>query len=136
MPLRAHVLGGMDSVSDMNTRQINVMSNQLFEQTTRIAELHSQMTLLGSQLQQTQLHISAVDARVPSFVTITNVLKTLVAKINEVILRTRGPSPEEERILLDDLQAINMELAMGDLVIEQPPRNCACDYNSLCDKCF
>ena len=105
-----HVLGKMDSVSNMNTRQINVMSNQIFEQTARIAELHTQVTLLGSQLQRTQLHISAVDARVPSFVTITNISHTLVDKINEVILRTRGPSAEEERILLDDLQAIHMEL--------------------------
>ena len=126
----------MESVSSMNTRQINVMSNQLFEQTTRIAELHAQVTLLGSQLQATQLHVSAVDARVPSFVTITNILHTLVAKINEVILRTRGPSPEEERILLEDLQAINMELGMGDLMEQQPSRKCACDYNSLCNVCF
>lgn len=140
MPQPAYLLngGGMDSVSRTNTCQINVISNQVFEHTARISQLHEQVTLLGSQLQRTQMHISAVDARVPSFVTITNVLKRIISKLNEVILNTRVACPEEERIMLDDLKAINMELAMGDLMGQKGAKiaPCCCEWNMLCNECF
>jgi uncharacterized coiled-coil protein SlyX len=133
-PRPAFVLGagGMDDVSSINTRQINVMSNQLFEQTARITQLQEQVAILGTRLQHTQVHLSNVDARVPSFATITSVLQMLVAKINEVILMTRGPSPEEASAMLADLEVINMELGMA----TGNGANCGCDYNSLCDRCF
>ena len=124
----------MGSVAHINTQQINVMSNQLFEQTARIAQLHERITILGTQLQSAQIHINAVDARMPSVSVVTNILRLLVEKLNEVITRTRGPSAEEARIMLDDLQAINMELAMSD--VEKGAKKCDCGWNSLCDVCF
>ena len=121
----------------INTRQINVMSNQIMEQNARINELHKHLTLLGTQLQGTQIHISTVDARVPSFTTISSVLATIVAKVNELVIRVRV-NEEEERILMEDLNAINMELAMGDLMREKGAKiaPCSCEWNTLCDACF
>jgi hypothetical protein len=129
----------MDTVCDIHTRQINVMSGQLFVQTAHLAQLQEQMTLIGTQLQRTQLHISTVDARVPSFLTITAVIRVLVCKINDVVTRLRSPSEAEQRVMLADLEAINMELAMGDLMKENTaPRNttCECEWNQLCNQCF
>ncbi len=134
--VRVYSMETGDTVCDIHTRQINVMSGQLFVQTAHLAQLQAQVTLLGSQLQRTQLHISAVDARVPSFNTVTSVIRVLVAKINEVVARIRSPSYEEERELLSDLEAINMELAMGAVPKGANVVGCNCEWNQLCNACF
>lgn len=136
---------GMESVSSMNTRQITVMSNQIFEQNTRLNAMHDQLLFMRSQIQSTQIHISQVDGRMPAFSAVVGVLKMLADKINEVVHRVRVNeqlAEEEERLLLADLEAINMELAMGDLSTMNFSQdckggaNCDCTGNLLCNECF
>ena len=105
---------GMLSVLAMNTRQINVMSNQIFEQKKRINLLHDQVVLMGSQLQSTQVHISTVDARVPSFMVITDVLKQMLAgKINEVVhcvtkvLEVRSAVVKQQHVLAGNVEVLS-----------------------------
>lgn len=124
----------MDSVEAMHTQQINVMSNQIFEQNRRLNAMHDQLVILGSQLQNTQIHISAVDGRMPAWPAIIGVMRTLAEKINEVVHRIRT-TEEEERFMAADLDAINMELAMGDLC-EKKGAKCNCQWTTLCDECF
>ena len=129
----------MDSVADMHTRQINVLSAQVFENTAQLWRLQQQMNTLGTQLQRTQIHISSVDARVPSFLSVTAVIRVLATKINEVVghVRRTTQAEEEASSMVADLQAINMELAMAELMREdKKASSCRCDWNQVCTECF
>lgn len=134
----------MESVSSMNTRQITIMSQQIFEQNARINELHKHIVLIGTQVQHTQSHVSRLNARVPAFKTCSKVLTTIVSKVNELVLHVRAMKTDDaarmetERILLADLEAINMELGMGDLLPQKGSDivPCTCEWNTLCDVCF
>lgn len=127
----------MEPVWVMNTRQINIMSKQIFDQNARLNELHQNLVVLGSQLQQTQMLLNRVNDRVPSFNKVTRVLTTIVKKVNQVITRMRAPIEVAEIALpLDDFVAIDIELALNELVLPEGAKLCECDWNLLCDECL
>jgi septal ring factor EnvC (AmiA/AmiB activator) len=125
----------MEPVWVMNTRQIDIMSKQIYEQNARINELHQSMVLLGSQLQQTQMHVNVIDSRVPSYKKVLRQLSAAVDKINELMGRSPSAQVEEEQIALGDFVAIDMEMAIPDLLASDL-KLCDCSCNDLCAECF
>lgn len=69
----------------------------VFQQTQAIDELHKQTTLMGTQLQHTQLHLNQVDASVPAATTIGKVLLSIVTKVNKVVSHMRSVEPVTQR---------------------------------------
>ena len=157
----------MESVEGTHTRQIGAMSEVIHQQSVvihaqsqAIDDIRTQTTLLGTRLQHTQLHINQVDARMPAASAIAKVLLSVVTKVNEVIahlcaidgvllhLRSVDEAAVKQQeanqaiLMLSDLEAINMELALGDfappqMVAEQDSNGqCNHEWNILCDHCF
>jgi hypothetical protein len=133
-----HAPSAPQSLSDIHTLQINVISAQVFAHTAALQRLQHELLMQSALIQKTALHISKVDSRVPSFKVISATLKTLVSRLNEVILRVREPFPEKADTL-EELKMLNLELGLGEL-FENGGRSsgssCNCECNEICIDCF
>ena len=124
------------TVVDIHTAQINCLSTQTYEHTETLARLQNQVTMLGTRLQHTQIHIGAVDARVPSFKVVATVLQTLCEKMNEVVVRMRMKATERDACAFDDTFLLDLNGLAYDDWRGAKPSCCECARLQVCDECF